>query len=60
MAGALLVANEDVLDIVLLVDFVVDRKHGATGIAEDMLDAVVLQCLENDLRACHLVFCTAH
>ncbi|MCY1310113.1 hypothetical protein D9M70_602730 [compost metagenome] len=60
MAGALLVANEDVLDIVLLVDLVVDRKHGAARIAEDMLDAVVSQCLENDLRACHLVFCTAH
>ena len=54
MAGALLVANEDVLDVVLLEDLVIDRKHGAAGIAEDMLDAVVLQRLHDHFGARHL------
>ena len=53
MAGALLVAHQDVLDLVLLEDLVINRKHGATRISEDMLDAVVLQRPEYDLRSRH-------
>ncbi|MHC2575132.1 hypothetical protein ACVMH6_007460 [Rhizobium leguminosarum] len=57
MACPLLVANEDVLDILLLEDLVVDRQDRAAGIAEDMFDAVVLQRLENDLRSRHPIAC---
>ena len=52
--GALLVADEDVLDPVLLEQLVVDRQHGAAGIAEDMLDALVGESLQHNLGACHL------
>jgi hypothetical protein len=33
---ALLVAHQDVLDVVLLENLVIDRQHRAAGIAEDM------------------------
>ena len=55
VAGALLVADEDVLDVVLLEDLVIDRQDRAARIAEDMLDAIVLQRLQNDFRARHPV-----
>ena len=42
MARALLVAHENVLDIVLLEQLVIDRQHRAAGIAEEVLDAIVL------------------
>src|ERR1700741_3155707 len=42
VAGALLVPDQNVLDLVLLEDLVIDRKHRAARIAEDVLDAVVL------------------
>lgn len=57
MAGALLMADENVLDIVLLEDLVVDRQHCATRIAEDVLDAIVPQRLEDDLRSRHPIAC---
>ena len=53
MAGALLVAHQDVLDLVLLENLVVDRKDRAAGIAEDMLDAIVLQRLHHHFGARH-------
>jgi hypothetical protein len=43
MAGALFVAHQDVLDILLLEDLVIDRKHRAARIAENVLHPVVLQ-----------------
>ncbi|MNT79393.1 hypothetical protein D3C72_2187220 [compost metagenome] len=60
MAGALLVTHQDVLDVVLLEDLVIDRQHGAAGITEDMLDPVVLQRLEDDLGARHLIVFARH
>ena len=46
---ALLVANKDVLDVILLVDLVVDVEHGSTGIAEEVLHPFVLEKLHDDL-----------
>ena len=46
MAGALLVAHEQMCSIVfLLEDRVIDRQHRPARIAEDVLDALVLQRL---------------
>ena len=53
MAGALLVADQDVLDLVLLEDLVIDRQHRAARIAENMLDAIVLQRLQHHFGAGH-------
>ena len=53
MAGALLVTDEDMLDIVLLDDLVIDRQDRAAGIAEDVLDALVLQRPDDHFRAGH-------
>ena len=53
VAGALLVADQDVLDVVLLENLVIDRKHGAAGIAEQMLDAIVAQRLHDHFGARH-------
>ncbi len=54
MGRGLLVADEDVADVVLLEDRVVDRQHRAAGIAEHRVDALVLQGLNDHLRAGHL------
>ena len=43
VTGALLVADEDMRDGVLLDDLVIDREHGPAGIAENMLHALVLE-----------------
>jgi hypothetical protein len=40
MSRALLVADEIMLDVALLEDFVIDRQYGCAGIAEDMFDTV--------------------
>ena len=53
MAGALLVTDEDMLDIVLLDDLVIDRQDGAAGITEDVLDALVFQGPDDHFRAGH-------
>ena len=55
MAGALLVADQDVLDLALLEDLVIDRKHRAAGIAEEMLHAVIDQRADDHRGARHLV-----
>jgi hypothetical protein len=49
--GALLVANEHVLHLVLLEELVVDEQDRAAGIAEDNLDAFFLQAANDDLGA---------
>jgi hypothetical protein len=49
----LLVPDEDVADGVLLEQRVVERKNGAARIAEDHLDALVLQRPQDDLGARH-------
>jgi hypothetical protein len=55
VAGALLVADEDVLDVILLEDLVIDRQHRATGIAEEVLDAIVLERADDNFRASHTI-----
>src|SRR6185437_16042287 len=51
----LLVAHEDMTKLVLVEDGVVDRKHRTARIAKDHLDALVLQRLDDHLRAGHLL-----
>ena len=51
MDRALLVAHQDVLDLVLLEELVVDVEDRAARIAEDVLDALFLQAADDD-------FCT--
>src|SRR6202043_3817175 len=55
VAGALLVPHQDVLDIALLENLVIDRKHRAAGVAEDVLDAMIDQRPHDHGCAGHLV-----
>ena len=55
MAGALLVPHQDVLDLALLENLVIDRKHGAAWIAEDVLHAMIDQRAHDHGGAGHLV-----
>src|SRR5438034_5290815 len=55
MASALLVPYQNVLDVALLENLVVDRKHRAAGIAEQMLDAMIGERAHNHRSAGHLV-----
>ena len=48
MHGALLVAYEDVLDLVLLEELVVDVEDCAARIPEDVLDAFFLEAADDD------------
>ncbi len=57
MDRALLVADEDVLDAILLEQLVIDRQHGAARIAENMLNALIGESLKHHLGACH---CARH
>jgi hypothetical protein len=52
----LLVTYENVLKLVLLEDLVVDVQDGASGISEDVGDALILQTTYNDLGAGELHF----
>ena len=49
MGGGLLVTDQDVLDPILLEQGVVDVQDRAPGVAEDELDALVDQRLDDDL-----------
>jgi hypothetical protein len=51
MHRSLLVTNEDMLELVLLEEFVVDIKHRAAGIAEYILDFLFLQASDYNFRA---------
>jgi hypothetical protein len=48
--GALLMAYQNVLDLVLLEQLVVDEQDRPAGIAEDLLDFFRLQALYKDFR----------
>src|SRR6202012_5714201 len=52
---ALLVAHQDVLDVLLLEKLVVNRQHRPAGIAEDVLDAMIDQRPHDHGCAGHLV-----
>ena len=47
MSCALFVADENVLNVVLFEDLVIDRKHGAAGIAEYRVHTLIFQGLNN-------------
>ena len=53
VAGTLLVADQNVLNVLLLEQLVIDRQHRTAGIAEDVLDPVVLQRLDDHLGPGH-------
>ena len=50
MHRALLVPDQDVLDLVLLEELVVDVEDRAARIAEDVLDAFFLEAADGDFR----------
>ena len=47
--------DENVTDLVLVEDRVVDRQHRAAGIAEDELDALILERLDHHFGAGHVL-----
>ena len=49
--GSLLMANQDMLEFLLFVDGVVDVKHRATGITEDMFNALFGKATHDDVCA---------
>jgi hypothetical protein len=51
--GALLVADENVLELVLLKQSVIDRQHRAARVAENMLDTLIDERLDHHFRAGH-------
>ncbi len=53
MGRALLVADQNVVDVALLKNLVIDRQHRATGVAENRVDALFFKGLDNNLGACH-------
>jgi hypothetical protein len=53
MHRGLLVADQDVLDRLLMEQGVVDREHGAAGIAEEGVDPLILQGADHHLGAGH-------
>ena len=55
MDGRLLMAYEDVLDGVLLVQRVVDVQHRTAGIAPEVLDAFGLKAANEDFGAVRLL-----
>src|SRR5215212_1455674 len=55
MARALLVPHQDVLDLALLENLVVDRKNRATGITEEVPDAMIGQRPHDHRGTGHLV-----
>ena len=52
MRGALLVPRQDVVEIGELRQVAVDPEIGAAGVAEDRVDSLTSQALQQDLRAC--------
>ena len=55
MGRAALLADQDVAHLVLPEQRVVDRQHGAAGIAENEFDALILQRLDDHFGAGHLL-----
>jgi hypothetical protein len=63
VARALLVSHQDVLDLALLENLVIDRKHGAAGIAENVLHTMIDQRPHDHGGSRHLagiLACLAH
>ena len=60
MHGALFVAHQDVLHLVLLEQRVIDRQHGAAGIAENVRDALIGKRRYHHFCAGHLSHRSLH
>ncbi len=60
MHGALFVAHQNVLHLVLLKQRVVDRQHRAAGITENVLDALIGKRRDHHFRAGHFTHRTLH
>jgi hypothetical protein len=56
MACALLVTHQDVADLLLLEKLVIDRQDRAARLAENRVDAMLVQCMDYHFGACHLHF----
>ena len=57
MHRGLLVANEDVTEVFLLVDFVVDGQNGAARVPENVFDAFGVKRFDENARAAHAFGC---
>ena len=57
---ALLVADQDVLDHLLLEDRVIDRQHRAARIAEQVLHALIGESLDHHFGAGHFLASSSH
>ncbi len=55
--GCLLVADENVLHLILLEERIINVQHGATGIAENVLDLFFLQAPDYNLSTGHHRHC---
>ena len=55
MRRALLVAHENMLHLLLMEEHVIDRKDRAARIAEQNLDALILQGFDHHFRAGHFL-----
>ncbi|MNR23611.1 hypothetical protein D3C85_1406400 [compost metagenome] len=53
MDRSLLVAHQDVLELLLLVELVVDVQHRAAGVAPDVFDAFFGECVTENFRTDH-------
>jgi hypothetical protein len=53
MDRTLLVPDEHMLDLLLLEERVIDRQHRTAGIAEEMLDALILKGANDHFGASH-------
>jgi len=55
MDGGLLMANQDVLDLILLEEFVIYMQNRTTRVAENVLDLFFLEAPDYNLRTgqCH-------
>jgi hypothetical protein len=56
VGGARFVADEDVADAFIAEQRIIDRKHGAAGIAEHIFDALGDQAFDQDFSAAALAF----
>ena len=57
---ALLVAGEDVGDVLLLVNRVIDMQHRAARITEDVRNLLLAQCLNDDVCTADVMFFLRH
>ena len=49
MRGGLLVTDQDMAHVFLFEDCVIDVQHGTARVTPDVLHALVLECLNDDL-----------